>query len=81
MPSTIAIAARYWMNTTGAALPNSKGCFMHTEKTREPAGETQTLDPRPRPATWVVAVNVKPGGSLDRSLVFLGIVNIILVDR
>lgn len=37
---------------------------MMTEKRREPGGATQTLVPRPRPATCVEAVKVKPVGSL-----------------
>lgn len=45
------------------------------EKMRQPGGETQTFDPRPRPATWVVAVTVKPGGKVERSLGFLSSVS------
>lgn len=33
---------------------------MTVEKMSDPAGETHTLEPRPRPATWIVAVAVKP---------------------
>lgn len=67
----MAIAARYWINTTGAVEESAIECFRHTERIRQPAGETQTFEPRPRPATWVVAVNVKPVGRLERSFVFL----------
>ncbi len=42
-----------------------------TEKRREPGGATQTLVPRPRPASCVEAVNVKPDGNLAISLGFL----------
>jgi len=75
MHSMIAIAARYWMNITGAVLLNSIGCFIHVEKSRHPAGETHTFAPLPRPATWVVAVNVKPFGTLERSFGFLDVVS------
>ena len=37
----------------------------------DPAGETHTLEPRPRPATWTVAVAVKPAGSRRSISVFL----------
>lgn len=59
------------MKTTGAVLLSNIACFMQTENTRDPAGDTQTLEPRPRPATWVVAVNVKPVGRFESSFVFL----------
>jgi hypothetical protein len=65
------MAARYWTNTTGAVLESERGWLRHVDKIRDPAGDTQTLDPRPRPATWTVAVAVKPFGSRERSLVFL----------
>jgi hypothetical protein len=48
---------------------------MQTDQTKDPAGETQTFEPRPRPATCVVAVNVKPVGMLESNLVFLRMVN------
>lgn len=41
------------------------------ENIREPAGETQTLVPRPRPATWTLAEAVKPLGRRRSSWVFL----------
>lgn len=44
---------------------------MTTENMRDPGGAIQTFEPRPRPATWVVAVRVKPVGSLETSLGFL----------
>lgn len=37
---------------------------MMTENRRDPGGATQTLVPRPRPATCVEAVKVKPVGNL-----------------
>jgi hypothetical protein len=37
---------------------------------REPGGETQILEPRPRPASWVVAVKVVPVGRRRRRRVF-----------
>jgi hypothetical protein len=40
---------------------------MIVEKRREPGGATQTLVPRPRPASCVDAVNVKPVGNGDMS--------------
>lgn len=60
------------MKMTGAELLSDMGCFIVMEKIKDPAGETQTLEPRPRPATWVVAVTVKPSGTLERSFGFLG---------
>lgn len=45
--------------------------MIHVEKISDPAGETQTLDPRPRPATCTVAVAVNPFGRRERSLGFL----------
>jgi hypothetical protein len=65
------MAARYCINTTGEVLLRSIACFMHTEKTKDPAGDTHTLEPRPLPATWVVAVNVKPVGRFVSNFVFL----------
>lgn len=35
---------------------------MHIDHSSDPAGETQTFDPRPRPAICVVAVNTSPFG-------------------
>jgi hypothetical protein len=60
------------MKTTGAVLLSTIACFMHIDHNNDPAGETQTLDPRPRPAIWVVAVNVNPFGTRVRSFEFLG---------
>ncbi len=65
------------MNTTGAVLLSSIGCFMVVDQIRQPGGETQTFEPRPRPATWVVAVMVKPGGKVERSFGFLRWVSIV----
>jgi len=78
MPSAMAIAAMYWMNMHGAVVLRIMEWFMQTEKIRQPAGETQTLDPRPRPATWVVAVSVNPVGSLDRSFGFLCFISVLI---
>lgn len=44
---------------------------MIVENMRPPGGATQTLVPRPRPATCVDAENVNPVGSFDISLGFL----------
>ena len=44
---------------------------MQVENTSAPIGDTQTLDPRPRPATWSVATAVKPLGRRCRSSKFL----------
>lgn len=55
----------------GACVSNETGWRITVEKMRDPAGDTHTLEPRPRPATWVVAVAVKPWGSRRRSWVFL----------
>lgn len=60
MPETMAMAARYWTKTTGAVAIFSIGCRTTVLNIKEPAGETQTLEPRPRPATWTVAVKVRP---------------------
>jgi hypothetical protein len=59
------------MKTTGATFESAMECLMQVEKIKEPAGDIQTLDPRPRPATCTVAVAVKPLGRCERSLVFL----------
>jgi hypothetical protein len=40
-------------------------------KIREPGGASHTFEPRPRPATCVVAVAVNPWGTALRSLGFL----------
>lgn len=40
-----------------------------------PGGETQTLEPRPRPAIWVVADAAKPLGKCLSSLGFLAVVS------
>lgn len=63
------------MKTMGRVAARWAGWLMTVEKSRLPAGATQTLAPRPRPATWVVAVRVKPVGSLERSLWFLAVVS------
>lgn len=73
--STHAIAARYWMKTTGREAARWAGWLMTVDMMRQPSGASQTLEPRPRPATWVVAAMVKPVGSLERSLGFLEIVS------
>ena len=80
MPSTTAIAARYWMKTTGAVLLRSMACFMHTERFNDPAGDTHTLEPRPRAASWVVAVNVKPVGRFESSFAFLFLISTVLCN-
>lgn len=59
------------MNTIGEDWIFSTGWRTTVEKIRAPAGETQTFDPRPLPATWVVAVAVNPFGKLRRSRGFL----------
>lgn len=41
-------------------MSNETGWRMTVEKMSDPAGDTHTFDPRPRPATWIVAVAVKP---------------------
>ena len=52
-------------------MSNDTGWRITVEKMRDPAGDTHTLEPRPRPATWIVAVAVKPWGSRRSSWVFL----------
>jgi hypothetical protein len=69
------------MKTTGAVLLNSMGCFIQTEKTSDPAGETHTFEPRPRPATCVVAVHVNPVGRWARSFAFLLSVSVVAVEK
>lgn len=44
---------------------------MHVENIKEPEGEIQGFRPRPRPATWTVAVNVRPVGRRRSVCVFL----------
>jgi len=50
-------------------------CRTTRENIREPAGETHTFVPRPRPATWTVAEAVKPVGRRRRICVFLSTVS------
>lgn len=71
MPSTIANAARYCRKTTGAWEVKETGWRTTVENMSDPAGETHTLEPRPRPATWTVAVAVKPAGRRRSISVFL----------
>ena len=71
IPSATARAAMYWRNTTGAWVSSETGWRTMVEKIRQPAGDTQTLSPRPRPATWIVAVAVKPVGRRRSIWVFL----------
>src|SRR4051812_48603322 len=71
MASTVATAARYCMKTTGRIAEMLAGGVMTVDIMSAPCGDTQTLEPRPRPATWVVAVKVKPVGSVARSFGFL----------
>lgn len=52
-------------------MSNETGWRMTVEKISDPAGDTHTLDPRPRPATWIVALAVKPWGSRRSIWVFL----------
>lgn len=59
------------MKTIGAVLLSSMGCLIVVENRSEPGGDTHTFEPRPRPATCVVAVHVKPGGILESNLMFL----------
>lgn len=71
MPLTTAIAAKYWTNTIGDDWILFIGWRTTVENIRAPAGDTQTFEPRPLPATWVVAVAVNPLGKLRSSLGFL----------
>ena len=71
MPSTIANAARYCRNTTGAWDVKETGWRTTVENKSDPAGETHILEPRPRPATCTVAVAVKPAGRRRKISVFL----------
>jgi len=61
------------MSITGAVECSSSECRRSTEKIMHPFGEIQTFEPRPRPATCVVAANVRPFGRRDRSVGFLGL--------
>lgn len=61
------------MNTTGADWILSIGCRTTVEKISAPAGEIQTLEPRPRPATWTVAVAVNPFGKRWSNFMFLDV--------
>lgn len=65
------MAARYWRKMTGALVMMETGCLTTMENIRDPGGETQTFDPRPRPATWMAATAVRPLGSLESSFGFL----------
>ena len=67
----MAIAAKYCRNITGERVLKDAGWRITVENINEPAGETQTFEPRPLPATWVVVVAVNPVGRCRRSLVFL----------
>lgn len=55
------------MNTIGEDWILSTGWRSTVEKMRDPDGDTQTFEPRPLPATWVVAVAVNPFGKFLRS--------------
>lgn len=59
------------MNTIGDDWIFSTGWRTTVEKIRDPAGDTHTFEPRPLPATCVVAVAVNPLGRLRNSLGFL----------
>lgn len=61
----------YWRKPTGACFSRETGWRTIVEKMRQPAGDIQTLLPRPRPATWTVAVAVKPVGRRRSNWVFL----------
>lgn len=61
----------YWRKTTGARVSSETEWRTIVENIRQPAGDTQTLSPRPRPATWTVAVAVKPAGRRRNIWVFL----------
>lgn len=63
MASTVAIAAMYCVKITGRETARCAAWLMIVEKRREPGGAIQTFVPRPRPASWVEAVNEKPVGS------------------
>lgn len=65
------------MNTTGRVTARWAGWLITVEKMSIPGGAIQTLEPRPRPATWVVAETVKPLGSFGMSLGFLLHVNLV----
>ena len=71
MASMMAKPIRYCMNTTGAVSAWAKETRRTVLNISEPGGETQTFEPRPRPATWVVAVAVKPLGRLLSRVGFL----------
>lgn len=71
IPSITARAAMYWRKPTGAWVSRETGWRTMVEKMRQPAGDTQTLLPRPRPATWTVVVAVKPVGRRRSNWVFL----------
>lgn len=60
-------------------MSNETGWRMTVEKMSDPAGDTHTLLPRPRPATWMVAVAVKPWGSRRSSWVFLRFIRDLLL--
>ncbi len=59
------------MNTIGRESASACGWLMTVDMMSWPGGATHTLDPRPRPASCVRAVKVKPVGSLERSFGFL----------
>lgn len=71
MASTVAMAAMYCRKTMGREAARCAGWLMTVDMMRQPAGASHTLVPRPRPATCVVAVAVKPVGSFSSSFGFL----------
>lgn len=54
------MAARYCRKVTGAVGISFVGWRITVENIKDPAGETQTFVPRPRPAICTVAVAVNP---------------------
>jgi hypothetical protein len=65
------MAARYCTKTTGDECASCAGWWITVLNISEPRGEAHTLVPRPRPVSCVLAVAVKPDGSVRRMLSFL----------
>lgn len=65
----------------GREVARWAGWLITVDMMRDPGGATQTLAPRPRPATWVVAANVKPVGRVDRRLWFLGRLGVVCFEN
>lgn len=74
------MAAMYCTNTKEAEELRDKGCENMVLNIRQPGGESQIFEPRPRAESWCVAVRVVPGGREAVSVGFLDTQVSVLVE-